>query len=163
MGDTNMCTDNPIILRRTRKKPTIVCTQRKAEKKIVSEEDIISSNKLAFNDDIGIVTNHVTSMIERRAGFSPESKEHKALSYRIMCGQKFQQDTIDRAKGIIAKPMPKYWYSYRECIPRENDTQEEARQKEFNRKIVASEKPYFMKYVYPALKSKYNVAYLVNL
>jgi len=93
-GDTNMCTDNPILLRRTLNSPTIMCMQRKAEKKIVEEADIIQANKLAFNDDIGVVTNHVTSMIEKQAGFKPGTKEYDALSYRIMCGQNYQQNTI---------------------------------------------------------------------
>ena len=90
-----MCTDNPALVKNTINQPTIICVQRKAEKKIVSEEDIISANKLAFNDDIGIVTNHVTAMIERQAAFEPASKEFKMLEYRIMTGQKYQQDTID--------------------------------------------------------------------
>ena len=94
-GDTNMCTDNPVLVKNIINQPTIICVQRKAEKKIVSEEDIISANKLAFNDDIGIVTNHVTAMIERQAAFEPASKEFKTLEYRIMTGQKYQQDTID--------------------------------------------------------------------
>jgi len=145
-GDTNMCTDNPIILQSLQQKPTIVCVQRKAEKKIVTEDEIIAANKLAFNDDIGVVTNHVTSMIERRAGFQPDSEEYKILNYRIMCGQNFQQNTIDRAKGIIAKPMPPYWYSMRD-IPRDDA-------EAFHKKIVAAHKPYFMIYVYPALKTK---------
>lgn len=95
MGDTNMDTDNPIIVRNTLNSPTIVCVQRKAEKVIPTEDDIIKANKLAFNDDIGIVTNHVTSMIEVQAGFEPGTPEYETLSYRIMCGQLFQQNTID--------------------------------------------------------------------
>ena len=51
-GDTNMDTDNPIIVRNTLNSPTIMCVQRKAEKKVHSEDDIIKANKLAFNDDI---------------------------------------------------------------------------------------------------------------
>ena len=94
-GDTNMDTDNPIIIRNTLNSPTIVCVQRKAEKVIPTEEDIIKANKLAFNDDIGTVTNHVTSMIEVQAGFEPGTPEYETLSYRIMCGQLFQQNTID--------------------------------------------------------------------
>lgn len=95
MGDTNMCSDNPILLKRTLNSPTIVCVQRKAEKKIVTEDDIILANKLAFNDDIGTVTNHVTSMFEVQAGYSPDSEEYRVLDYRIKCGQLYQQNTID--------------------------------------------------------------------
>lgn len=160
-GDTNMDTDNPIILKRTLNSPTIVCVQRKAEKKIATEEDIIKANKLAFNDDIGIVTNHVTSMKEVQAGFAPDSEEYKVLDYRIMCGQLYQQNTIDRAKGIIAKPMPEYWYSMRNVMPKDDDTPETAKRKEFNKRIVAATKPYFMTYVYPSLRSKNNT-YMKN-
>lgn len=160
-GDTNMDTDNPIIVNNTLNSPTIVCMQRKAEKKVVSEEDIIQANKLAFNDDIGTVTNHVTSMIEVQAGFQPGTPAYEALAYRIMCGQLYQQNTIDRAKGIIAKPMPEYWYSMRDNMPHEDDTPEEIAKKEFNRRIAASNKPYFMTYVYPSLRIKNN-AYIRN-
>ncbi len=154
-GDTNMCTDNPILLKRTLNSPTIMCVQRKAEKKIVEEADIIQANKLAFNDDIGVVTNHVTTMIEVQSGFEPGSKEYETLSYRIMCGQLYQQNTIDRAKGIIAKPMPDYWYSYRANMPSDDDTEDDKARKEFNIRILAEKKPYFMIYVYPALKAEY--------
>ena len=156
MGDTNMDTDNPIIVRNTKNSPTIVCVQRKAEKVIPTEEDIIKANKLAFNDDIGIVTNHVTSMIEVQAGFEPGTPEYETLAYRIMCGQLFQQNTIDRAKGIIAKPMPSNWYSMRDNLVKDGDDAETAAQKRFNQRIVAANKPYFMTYVYPQLRSKNN-------
>lgn len=150
-----MCTDNPVLLRHSHNPPSILCVQRKAEKKIPSEEDIVQANKLAFNGDIGIVTNHVTSMIERRAGFDEGSEEYKALDYRIKCGQNMQQNVIDRSKGIIAKSMPSYWYSVRDNFIKEEDTEEEKLKKEFNSRIVAPNKPYFMIYVYPQLKRKY--------
>lgn len=155
-GDTNMDTDNAVIVRKTLNSPTIVCMQRKAEKKVPSESDIIQANKLAFNDDIGTVTNHVTSMIEVQAGFESGTKEHDILAYRIMCGQLYQQNTIDRAKGIIAKPMPEYWYNVRDNIVRDDDTDEAKELKALNRRITAVNKPYFMTYVYPSLRSKNN-------
>lgn len=153
-GDTNMDTDNEIIIKRTLNSPTIVCVQRKAEKKIPSEEDIIQANKLAFNDDIGTVTNYVTSMIERQAGYKKDSPEYDELAYRIMCGQLYQQNTIDRAKGIIAKPMPDYWYNLHRCVVKDDDDAETIKMKQKNMEIVAASKPYFMTYVYPQLKSK---------
>lgn len=153
-GDTNMCTDNPIIVKNTLNTPTIVCLQKKAEKVVPTEEDIIKANKLAFNDDIGIVTNHVTSMIEVQSGFDKGTPEYEALAYRIMCGQLYQQNTIDRAKGIIAKPMPSNWYSIRDNSIKDVDDEVTICQKNFNKKIVAAKKPYFMIYIYPQLKIK---------
>ena len=148
-GDTNMCTDNSILLSATTNARTIMCMQKSAEKTVPTEEEIVASNKLAFNDDIGVVTNHVTSMFEVQAGFEKNSKEYKELEYRIMCGQHYQQVTIDRAKGIIARPMPEYWYSIRDVNKPEHNTG-------LNRRIVAPHKPYFMMYVYPLLRKKYN-------
>lgn len=94
-GDTNMVTDNAVILKRTLNLPTIMCAQRKAEKIVPTEESIIEANKLAFNDEIGTTTNYITSMIERQSGFPKDSEEYKVLNYRILCGQLYQQNCID--------------------------------------------------------------------
>ena len=93
-GDTNMCTDNSIILKKTLNSPTIICLQKRAEKIAPGESDIVEANKLAFNDEIGEVTNRITEMIVRRDSFPVDSEEYKELSYRIMCGQHYQQVTI---------------------------------------------------------------------
>ena len=155
-GDTNMDTDNPIILKRTKNSPTIICTQRKADKVIPDEDAIIESNKLAFNDDIGTVTNRVTTMIEIQSRNDLNKEQYNELSDRIMCGQLYQQNTIDRAKGIIAKPMPEEWYSRRSNVIRDEDSDETIQKKNFDMSIVADRKPYFMIYVYPHLKKEYD-------
>ena len=95
-----MCTDNPILLRNTRKTRPIICMQRKANKIVPSEDDIVKANKLAFNDEIGKVTNNATSMFEAMAGFEPNSEEHKVLEYRIMCSQNYQQNTIRNCGAV---------------------------------------------------------------
>ena len=150
-GDTVFVTDNPEIVNNTLDSKTLMCLQRKATKKIPTEQDIIEANKLAFNDDIGIVTNHVTSMIERRAGFDKGMPEYQELEYRIMCGQAYQQETIDRIKGIICEPMPSYWYSFRDV-----KSIEDPEKRKLCEDICASYKPYFMCYVYPGLRKSHN-------
>ena len=130
--------------------------QRKAEKIIPTEEDMIKANKLAFGDEIGTTTNRITAMIERQSSFDKNSEEYKMLDYRIKCGQHFQQCSIDKAKGIIAKPMPKYWYDKSACNKLPEDTDEQKHFKELCLSIVAENKPYFMRYVYPDLKAKYD-------
>ena len=147
-----MCTDNPVLLKRTQNLPTIICLQKKAAKIVPTEHDIIESNKIAFNDDIGTITNRVTAMFELQATFDDTSDEYKTLEYRIMCGQLLQQNSIDRCKGIISKPMPSYWYSTR-GIDEYGFTEEEIA---FQKRIMASHKPYFMTYVYSALKTENN-------
>lgn len=155
-SDTFFSTDNHIIIEHTLNSTTIECIQRKAEKIIPTEVDMIQANKLAFGDEIGTTTNRITAMIERQAAFDKDSEEYKVLNYRIMCGQHYQQTAIDKAKGIIAKPMPKYWYDKSACNKLPENTENQKHFKETCLKVVAENKPYFMKYVYPDLMSKYN-------
>ena len=155
-GDMFFTTNNKIIVEHTLNSTTIECMQRKAEKIIPTEKDMVQANKLAFGDEIGTTTNRITSMIERQALFDKDSEEYKVLDYRIKCGQHFQQNSIDKAKGIIAKPMPKYWYDKSSCNKLPSDTDEQKHFKELCLRIVAENKPYFMKYVYPDLMAKYN-------
>lgn len=155
-GDMFFTTDNKIIVEHTLNSTTIECMQRKAEKIIPTEKDMVQANKLAFGDEIGTTTNRITAMIERQSVFDKNSEEYKVLDYRIKCGQHFQQNSIDKAKGIIAKPMPKYWYDKTSCNKLPSETDEQKHFKELCLRIVAENKPYFMKYVYPDLMAKYN-------
>ncbi len=155
-SDTFFTTDNDIIIKNTLNTPTIECMQRKAEKIIPTENDIIQANKLAFGDEIGTTTNRITAMIEVQSTFNKDDEEYKILDYRIKCGQHFQQGSIDKAKGILTKPMPKYWYDRAACNNLPEDTIKQKHFKELCLRTVADNKPYFMKYVYPDLMTKWN-------
>lgn len=155
-GDMFFTTDNKIIVEHTLNSTTIECLQKKAEKIIPTEKDLIKANKLAFGDEIGTTTNRITAMIERQSIFDKDSEEYRILDYRIKCGQHYQQTSIDKCKGIIAKSMPKHWYDKSACNKLPEETEKQKRFKELCLKIVAENKPYFMKYVYPDLMCKYN-------
>ncbi|WP_460641734.1 RNA dependent RNA polymerase [Lacrimispora brassicae] len=155
-SDAFFTTDDEIILENTLNSPTIQCMQRKAEKIIPTESDIVQANKLAFGDEIGSTTNRITSMIELQSTFEKDTEEFKALNYRIMCGQHYQQNSIDKAKGILAKPMPRYWYDKAACNKLPESTDKEKEFKELCLRIVADKKPYFMRYVYPDLMTQYH-------
>ena len=155
-GDLTMITDNPVLVNKYKPLPAIICEQKKAVKKVSNEEDFITSDINSFGNDIGSITNRATSMFEVRSGFKAGSKEYEELSYRIRCGQLLQQDAIDKAKGIISKPMPKEWYDRHSVNKIEDDDK-----RNFYRSIVADKKPYFMRYIYPTLMSQYNT-YIKN-
>lgn len=87
-----MLTDNPVLIRRHVELPALMCAQRKAKKKVSTEEDFITSNIESFGNDIGKTTNWITSMFDVQSKFSPFSKEYKILTYRIQCGQLYQQN-----------------------------------------------------------------------
>lgn len=86
-GDIVMLTDNPVLLRKTRKLPAIMCVQRKAVKCVPNQEDLVRSNIASFGDDIGKITNRVTSMFDVQSRYEPGSREYEVLAYRICCGQ----------------------------------------------------------------------------
>lgn len=155
-GDMFYTTNNKVLLKHTQNLPVIQCVQRKAEKKIPTEEDLVLANKLSFGDAIGSTTNIITSQICLQAAFPEDSEEYRVLQYRIICGQLLQQNAIDSAKGIIAKPMPRHWYDNKVNQVKEGDTEEEIQQKMFNQRIVAAKKPYFFMYNYDYLKSDYD-------
>lgn len=150
-GDLVMLTDNSVLVNKLKPSPALMCAQRNAKKSIAEETDFIRSNIESFGNDIGRTTNWITSMFEVRANFSPNSKEYEVLSYRIKCGQLYQQNVIDKAKGIIAKPMPRDWHD-RHAVNKIEDTTK----RDLYRSIVADKKPYFMRYIYPSLMKQYN-------
>ncbi len=155
-GDSVMLTDNPVLLKTHGRLPVLVCAQRSAQKVIASRDDFVQSNIDGFGSEIGQTTNWITSMYDVQSFFPEDSKEYETLSYRIQCGQTYQQNAIDKTKGIVCKPMPRYWHDWMSANKIED---EESR--EFNKRIVADRKPYFMRYIYPALAKTYN-SYVKN-
>ena len=154
-GDAILTTDNEILLRNTRSVPAIVCVQKKAEKCIITDEALVEANKKGFGDAIGAITNRITAMYDIMTRFDKDSEEYKTLEYRIKCGQQYQQDQIDAVKGIVSKPMPKEWYDFHSLSVKGGDDEPTVERKEFNKRILADRKPYFMIYVYPQLKKEY--------
>lgn len=82
-----MLTDNKVLVENLRELPAIMCVQRRASKKIVTEDDAVAANIASFGDEIGKTTNWITSMFEVQSHFDKESEEYKVLDYRIKCGQ----------------------------------------------------------------------------
>lgn len=154
-GDMNFTTDNPVLMEKHRILPAILCIQRRAEKKVITEELLIKANKDSFGDDIGIYTNGITSQFEVQSRFPLDSSQYKELEYRIMCGQLFQQNAIDKTKGIIAKPRPKYWFDSYDSRPAPSDSPDVLEEKEFRMQTAAVKKPYFLQYVYPQVQKDY--------
>lgn len=143
-GDSVFSTNNDVLVRRYVHLPAIKCVQHKAEKKIITEENIIQSNFNGFGNSVGSITNRATAMLSVQSRFEKDTKEYKELEYRILCTQKQQQDELDKLKGIKATPMPKYWYDYRAC-----------KGNEYQKNICCEKKPYFMIYRYEEEHKKY--------
>lgn len=87
-------TDNKVLLSRHIPSNALMCAQKKADKKVSTEEDFVQSNIDSFGNEIGQITNWITSMYEVQSHFQKGSKEYETLSYRIRCGQLHQQNAI---------------------------------------------------------------------
>lgn len=155
-GDCVINTSFDLLVRKTQQLPAIVCVQRKAPKCIPSNDDIMRSNINSFGNAVGGVTNKITSMFEVKANFPKDSREYRLLDYRIKCGQLYQQNAIDKTKGIEAKPMPDTWYNW--IANKQTKATDNKQRKSFfmNRKIIADKKPYFMQYIYPSERAELN-------
>lgn len=151
-GDLLFTTDNRVVVSNLKDLPALMCFQRKAKKTVPTEEILIQANIDSFGDDIGKVTNRITSMYDVQSLYEPGSEEYDTLEYRIMCGQQLQQNAIDKAKGIVAKPMPKAWYNKATVM---NDITIPEDKVDLYLRILADKKPYFMTYIYPDLKKEY--------
>lgn len=153
-SDANFCTNNKVLLEAFEYKTTLKCVQDSMPKKIPTEEDYIKSDINGFGDSIGSVTNKATNMISLRAQFNPDSEEYKKLTYRISTMMNYQQNAIDRIKGVVARPVPKEWLNARMFKVEDTDDELVVREKQINANIAAEIKPWFFIYRYSSLKSE---------
>jgi hypothetical protein len=153
-SDSNFCTDNQVLLDAFEYKTTLMCEQESSVKKIPTEDDYVSSDINGFGDSIGSVTNKATNMISLREQFDPDSEEYRRLTYRISTMMNYQQNAIDRIKGVVARPVPKEWLNNRLFKIEDDDDEETIRDKQINANIAAEIKPWFFIYRYSQLKSE---------
>ena len=153
-SDSNFCTNNKVLLDAFEYKTTLMCVQESTAKKIPTEEDYIKSDLNGFGDSIGSVTNKATNMISLREQFSHDSDEYKELTYRISTMMNYQQNAIDRIKGVVASPVPNEWLESKSFKIEDGDDEETIRQKQININIAAKIKPWFFIYRYSQLKSE---------
>ena len=143
-SDLNFSSNNSVLKRRYKFLPAIECVQRNTSKIVVTEKEVLKTNKNGMGNQVGTITNYVTSMMEVQSHFEKGSKEYKELEYRIECGQLYQQNELDKIKGIVAKPMPSNWYNMGACAD-----------DRYKQSICAYRKPYFMIYIYDETKRDY--------
>ena len=161
-SDALVETDNPTLMKRYEKMLPIICEQSSSEKVKVTEGKLAKSNSDGFGNDVGAITNKVTAMFDVLASFEKGSPEYNEVENRILCGQAYQQESIDKIKGIKAKTMPKEWFDYKATklnIDYETgeilDDEETVKHKEFLQRTMVNKKPYFFIYNYPQLYKEY--------
>lgn len=153
-SDSNFCTDNRVLLDAFEYKTTLMCVQESTSKKVPTREDYIESDINGFGDSIGSVTNKATNMISLREQFEPDSEEYKRLTYRISTMMNYQQNAIDRIKGVVARPVPKEWLQTRLFKIKDKDDETTIREKQISANIAAEIKPWFFIYRYSQIKAE---------
>ena len=155
-ADTCFSTNNQVLLDTFQYKMTLMCVQSKTSKKIPTENDFIASEINGFGDAIGSITNRATNMISLREKFEKGSEEYNLLSYRIDTMMNYQQNAIDRIKGVVARPIPKTWIDPRSCKAKDTDNDENKYKMRLFKRVAADLKPYFFIYRYSHIKAKYD-------
>lgn len=155
-GDSFYSTDSDVILNSIKNLPCVICKQKTAPKKVCTFNDFVTANINGFGDEIGSITNKITEMICKQSTFEKDSLEYKELDFRILCGQLYQQNAIDKIKSIESKPMPEEWYNFRSNIIDRDEDGKILKLDDFNVSILADKKPYFFIYNYQTLKKEYN-------
>ena len=155
-SDSVFSTNNKVLLDTFQYKKTLMCVQSNTVKKIPTLEDFVSSEINGFGDSIGSITNRATNMISLREKFEKNSAEYELLSYRIDTMMNYQQNAIDRIKGIVARPIPKTWIDARSCKIKDTDNIEKQQKMRLFKRVAADLKPYFFIYRYSHIKAKYD-------
>lgn len=155
-SDSNFCTDNKILLEAFEYKTTLMCVQESTQKTVPTRDDYIKSDINGFGDSIGSVTNKATNMISLREQFAPDSEEYKRLTYRISTMMNYQQNAIDRIKGVVARPIPEEWLKAKLFKIEEDDDEATVREKQICENIAAEIRPWFFIYRYSRLKSEFD-------
>jgi hypothetical protein len=155
-SDSVFSTNNQVLLDTFLYKTTLMCVQSNTVKKVPTEEDFVASEINGFGDSIGSITNRATNMISLREKFKKDSEEYKLLSYRIDTMMNYQQNAIDRIKGIVARPIPKTWIDPRSCKAKDTDNEEKQQKMQLFKRVAADLKPYFFVYRYSHIKAKYD-------
>jgi hypothetical protein len=154
-GDLLLTSDNKYLISSIdRSLNTLTYEKSTVKEQNISYGNLAKMDTKSFNTKIGFITNLATSFICLREQYSKDSKEYVELTKRIDLLRFHQGSAIDAGKGNLYIPTPKYW-SKREKINYELDSEEEKQRKYFNNKLVGDKKGYFMVYIYPSLMKAY--------
>lgn len=89
----------------------------------------------------------------RAPTYEGEDIVYSLMKIRVL---RFQQNAIDRIKGVVARPVPNEWLKISLNKPKDEDNDDILRDKEINCNIAADTKPWFFIYRYSELKSELN-------
>ena len=130
---------------------------QKAQKCKIIDNELYKVDVLGFNQKIGYITNISTTIYEMQSQYEENSAEFEELETRGKLCCKLQSVEIDSQKGIAKKPIFKHWTKYRKISEeeKENLSELEISEIEFDNKLVIDKRPYFMRHIYSKRNREY--------
>ena len=121
-------------------------------KNIINEDKLYLADINTMGSHIGWITNLGTTLYSLLPLFKKDSLEYKEIISRLIIIRKCQGNEIDRGKGILVKPLPKWdkWIQVTDKM-----TEIEKNDSNFKNKLIINRRPRFMIYLYPEYMRKY--------
>jgi len=156
-GDIIMTTPEFTELSYSKEYRTPFYERKVAPKQLVVKEDLWQSDIIGFNSKIGLITNYGTTFFSLLANAeTDEQKDH--LINRLKTCNVMQSCQIDKMKGIQIFEIPDWWDKWNKA--EEGMGEDEVRKIELYNTMLCTQRPYFMKYVYPRTYGKKNRKYI---
>ena len=176
-GDRAFTSDSEVLIRGAEKNPVpILYPSAGAQlKEAINLDSQIAADERGLNSAVGSLSNLATGMYALRAKYDKDSDEYKELSFRIKIVGELTGVEIDKIKTGVPPAKPSDWA--KEKVPVEQfadmgsdgatvkvptcSKEEQLRILKHNA-LIDDHKPYFMRYIYPALDrdiKSYDAAY----
>ena len=152
-GDIIMTTSNRLLIKNAKGGLPITYTKNKTPKEVIDENTLWEYDLKAFDSRIGFITNCSTTMYAMLPEYEGQEAQTEEIIKRLKICRKEQGNQIDKAKGLIVKPFPKWWTNW---IKTTADNAHLADEIELSNSVIIEKRPYFMRYLY----SDYNRRYL---
>jgi len=144
-GDLVMTTNNEQIIKNACGGLPVTYTKNKTPKEIIDEDKLFEYDAKAFDTRIGFITNCSTTLYAMLANYESDSVQGAEITKRLKICRKEQGNQIDKAKGLVIAPFPKYWTKWTRINPNNSQYIDEI---ELNNEILIDKRPYFMRYLY---------------
>jgi hypothetical protein len=131
---------------------TPVYERKTAPKNSIVQENLWVSDTTSFGTRVGFITNIATECLAMLELYPENSEEHSEILNRLKFCNCLQSMSIDAAKGIEVMSVPESWTKWNKVD--EGASEEEKHLADLYNRILCLQRPYFMRYVYPATYGK---------
>jgi hypothetical protein len=153
-GDLVLTTDNPYFIKGSHTSmPIITYEKGKAGPAAMTVANITKTAEKGFGTGVGGFSNCATCLYAMAAAFPEGDDRREEIMTRIKLLRQIVGQEIDRIKGADKPHLPRDWKSVERIA--EADTPEEKQAKYRHNSLVISKKPYFFRYLYPALDDQW--------